>query len=41
MYSRKIKIEDLGYIDGCSEKQIKEAEELLDLKFPNEYVERK
>lgn len=33
------KIEDLGYIDGCSEEQIKEAEELLDLKFPNEYVE--
>ena len=33
------KIDDLGYIDGCSEEQIKEAEELLDLKFPNEYVD--
>ncbi len=32
-------IEDLGYIDGCSDEQIKEAEELLDLKFPREYIE--
>ena len=31
-------IEDLGYIDGCSDIQIKEAEELLDLKFPEEYI---
>ena len=32
-------IEDLGYISGCSDTQIKEAEELLGLKFPKEYVE--
>lgn len=32
-------IKDLGCIDGCSEEQVREAEELLDLKFPSEYVD--
>lgn len=36
----KIKmIEDLSFTDGCSDEQIKEAEELLNLRFPKEYVE--
>lgn len=32
-------IEDLGYIDGCSDEQIKEAEQTLGLKFPKEYID--
>lgn len=36
----KIKmIENLSFTDGCSDEQIKEAEELLNLRFPKEYVE--
>ena len=38
--TEKIKmIEDLSFTDGCSDEQIKEAEELLNLRFPKEYVE--
>ena len=33
------KIKDLNFIDGCSDEQIKEAEKLLKLKFPKEYIE--
>ena len=33
------KIDDLGYIDGCSETQIKDAEKKLGMIFPTEYVE--
>jgi len=33
------KIADISYIGGCSVEQIKEAEELLNLKFPREYIE--
>lgn len=34
----KIKtIEDLGYIQGCTDEQIKDAELKLNLVFPQEY----
>ena len=32
-------IKDLTYTDGCSEEQIKEAEDELELKFTTEYRE--
>lgn len=32
-------IEELCYVDGCSEEQINEAEKALGLRFPDEYVE--
>ena len=32
-------INDLCYIDGCTDVQVEGAEKLLDLKFPREYID--
>ena len=32
-------INDLFYIDGCTDVQVEGAEKLLDLKFPREYID--